>query len=413
MSTRTDFAKFIQEHGAEFQNVQTARLGNLSHVVETGTPGLLWARQWNGKEIKVINRANVPSDFDLRVLVGSTKIQPGMWFILLNMEDYLTPAAGGRIGYHHAQHEFGGPDEVAINRKQITFFTVRVEDATVFTVKVFGGVFPTENGPVQIYTQIMDMSSQVVDAGAVFVNIESDATGTLSMNAGTVFGSRVLATVSDVPATDPGKYLLAYILFFEGQTELLNDHIVVPMPLGSVASTITALDDIPDVNAPSPSHGDVLTYDLYVEEWVNAAPITIMALDDIPDVNAPSPSHGDVLTYDLYAEEWVNAEPTGLTINTQTGTSYTTQDSDNKNVITLDNGSGITLTVHQGAAAGFNCIIIQLGAGQVTVAAGGTGNIRNFDSHTKLAGQYATGSVVVVSNAGTAPEVYLSGKTGA
>jgi hypothetical protein len=100
-------------------------------------------------------------------------------------------------------------------------------------------------------------------------------------------------------------------------------------------------------------------------------------------------------------------------INAQTGTSYTTQDSDNGKVITLSNGSAITLTVHQGAPAGFNCLIIQLGAGQVTVAAGGSGNIRNYNSHTKLAGQYAMGSIFVVSNAGTAPEIYFSGNTGA
>lgn len=103
----------------------------------------------------------------------------------------------------------------------------------------------------------------------------------------------------------------------------------------------------------------------------------------------------------------------GGAINTQTGTTYTTQDSDHGKVIILNNASAITLTIHQAAPAGFNCLIIQLGAGQVTVAAGGTGNVRNYDSHTKLAGQYAMGSIFVVSNAGTAPEIYLAGNTGA
>jgi len=99
-------------------------------------------------------------------------------------------------------------------------------------------------------------------------------------------------------------------------------------------------------------------------------------------------------------------------INAQIGTTYTTQDSDNGKIITLNNGSAITLTVHQGAAAGFNCLIVQLGAGQVTISGGGSGNVRNYDSHIKLAGQYAMGSIFVVSNAGTAPEVYLAGNTG-
>jgi hypothetical protein len=232
MSTRSDFAEFVKKHGAEFQNVQTVRLGNLSHVVETGTPGLLWARQWNGKEIKVINRANVPSDFDLRVLVGSSVIQPSLWFILLNMEDYLTPAAGGRIGYHHAQHEFGGPDEVAVNRKQITALTVRVVTAAAFIVLLYGDVANTQNGLIKIDSQYIDLSTYIPDAGAIFVNIETDESGTISIHEGDTFGSPALADIAYVPTPDPGKYLIAFVLLHEGQTELSDGDIHVPMPLG-------------------------------------------------------------------------------------------------------------------------------------------------------------------------------------
>jgi len=42
-----------------------------------------------------------------------------------------------------------------------------------------------------------------------------------------------------------------------------------------------------------------------------AAGSSIAALDDIPDVNAPSPSDGDVLTWDSTPGEWVAAAPTG------------------------------------------------------------------------------------------------------
>jgi len=98
-------------------------------------------------------------------------------------------------------------------------------------------------------------------------------------------------------------------------------------------------------------------------------------------------------------------------INTQTGTTYTLLSSDNGKIVTLNNASAITLTVGSTLPAGFNCLIIQKGAGQVTVAAGGTGNVRNFDTHTKLAGQYAIGTLFIESNAGTAPEVYFAGNT--
>lgn len=113
----------------------------------------------------------------------------------------------------------------------------------------------------------------------------------------------------------------------------------------------------------------------------------------------------DGLDYALYG--WDGKQ------NNQTGTTYSTQDSDNGKIVTLNNASAITLTVHSGVSADFNCLIVQLGAGQVTVAAGGTGAILNADSHTKLAGQYAIGSLYILSNAGTAPQVLFSGKTAA
>ena len=76
----------------------------------------------------------------------------------------------------------------------------------------------------------------------------------------------------------------------------------------------------------------------------------------------------------------------------------------------MNKGTAVTLTIHAAAPAGFNCLVIQKGAGQVTIAASG-GNVRNGNTHTKLANQYSEASLFVESNAGTAPEVYLAGDT--
>jgi len=80
-------------------------------------------------------------------------------------------------------------------------------------------------------------------------------------------------------------------------------------------------------------------------------------------------------------------------INAQTGTSYALQASDNGKVITLANGADITLTVPAGLGAGFNVLIIQLGAGTVTPTASGT-TINQRLSYTKTAGQYAVATLV-------------------
>ena len=95
-------------------------------------------------------------------------------------------------------------------------------------------------------------------------------------------------------------------------------------------------------------------------------------------------------------------------LNAQTGTTYTIVASDNGKVVSLDNGSAITVTINTGLGDGFNCLLVQKGAGQVTISAGGGVTIVNRSSETKTAGQYAIVSVINIGS-----EAYvLSGDTG-
>ena len=97
------------------------------------------------------------------------------------------------------------------------------------------------------------------------------------------------------------------------------------------------------------------------------------------------------------------------TMNAQTGTTYTLAASDNGKVVTLDNGSAITVTIPAGLVAGFNCLLVQKGAGKVTVTKAGGGSLNNRSSQTKTAGQHAIVTIVHIGG-----EVYiLSGDTGA
>ena len=85
-------------------------------------------------------------------------------------------------------------------------------------------------------------------------------------------------------------------------------------------------------------------------------------------------------------------------INDQTGTAYTLVAGDNGKVIKFTNGSAITLTLPSGLGLGFNCSVIQYGAGQITFTASGS-TIYNRQSHTKTAAQYAvTGLVSCVAD---------------
>lgn len=99
-------------------------------------------------------------------------------------------------------------------------------------------------------------------------------------------------------------------------------------------------------------------------------------------------------------------------INTQTGTSYTLDAADTGKIVELSNASAIALTLPATAAVGFACTLVQAGAGQVTFASTGSGTVRNRQSHTKLAGQWAMASAYVRSNSGgSAAEWVISGDT--
>lgn len=72
-----------------------------------------------------------------------------------------------------------------------------------------------------------------------------------------------------------------------------------------------ALDDLTDVNAPTPADGDVLTFDNGSGLWIPAAPpgASISTLDDLTDVSTSGAATDDVLTYN--GSSWAPAAPSG------------------------------------------------------------------------------------------------------
>lgn len=81
-----------------------------------------------------------------------------------------------------------------------------------------------------------------------------------------------------------------------------------------------------------------------------------------------------------------------IAINAQTGTTYTAVLTDDGKLVTCDNGSAITFTIPTNASVAFGIgtqiNIMQLGAGQVTIAGAGV-TFRSNGSKLKTNGQYA------------------------
>ena len=81
----------------------------------------------------------------------------------------------------------------------------------------------------------------------------------------------------------------------------------------------------------------------------------------------------------------------GFTANiTTVAANYPLTAADNGKIIQSTSGSAITFTIPSGLPAGFNCTIVQMGAGQITLA----GTYFNRGNFTKTASQYAIVSIL-------------------
>lgn len=103
---------------------------------------------------------------------------------------------------------------------------------------------------------------------------------------------------------------------------------------------------------------------------------------------------GKYLSTNGTAASWAAAVPTlDLTLNAQTGTTYTITATDVDKLVTLSNSSGITLTIPNGVfTTGETINIQQIGAGQVTIANDGTTSFTG--TGTKLRAQYSAASII-------------------
>lgn len=105
----------------------------------------------------------------------------------------------------------------------------------------------------------------------------------------------------------------------------------------------------------------------------------------------------ETLTNKTLTSPTINDGKINLTLNAQTGTTYTLVLADNGKLVTLSNASAIALTVPTNASVAFPTGAIiniqQIGAGQVTVA-GDTGVTVTSTPGLKLRAQYSAASIV-------------------
>lgn len=103
---------------------------------------------------------------------------------------------------------------------------------------------------------------------------------------------------------------------------------------------------------------------------------------------------GDVLT----AANMTTVAASIITVNAQTGTSYTLVVGDVGRLVTCSNAAAITVTIPASTfAIGDQINIMQLGAGQVTFAPAATVTMKSSGTKTKTFGQYAVATLICIA----------------
>ena len=136
-------------------------------------------------------------------------------------------------------------------------------------------------------------------------------------------------------------------------------------------------------------------------DGTDAAWATIVAANIATDAVTTVKIQDNAVTQAKLADRVVgSAEYDNLTLNAQTGTSYTLVLADAHKFVTLSNASAITLTVPPNSSIAFETgdqvNLMQLGAGQVTVAAGSGVTLRSAGSLVKTSAQYAVATLLKI-----------------
>ena len=92
--------------------------------------------------------------------------------------------------------------------------------------------------------------------------------------------------------------------------------------------------------------------------------------------------------------------------------SYTLTAAENGKIIEMNKGTAVTLTLPETSTealpAGFQCAVVQIGAGQITVAKEGSDTIKSKDSNLALTGQYSV-ATIYKRTAGSPNDWFLGG----
>ena len=261
-------------------------------------------------------------------------------------------------------------------------------------------------GDVNLYRDSADVlkTDDTFKAPALYVdNIEIDPTGAVTNDVLVFNGSKFTAasvalgggggaslTVSDTAPISPTEGDLCFNSS-NAKTYVYYDSTWVEV---GASGGVAELDDIGDVDVPSPSIGDYLQWD--GSAWTSGSVVAISSIDDISDVVITDPETYQTLVYDGSA--WINEYPTTVSlVNNAEATTLQVGEA-----VYLYGGTGNHASVKRADNDGDATSAKTVGLVAAAIPAGGNGPVvtRGYVSGIDLSVGYSEGQTLYLGENG-------------
>jgi hypothetical protein len=272
----------------------------------------------NGESFSVWNKRSSPSKGD-HLYIGEVDYEPGMVQVL---DTPISPGAANTFSLMVVAH---GDSHLITSTDPVYISTFQILECLVYAYS--GMTIKINSGWVKIGAQLVRMEADEIDltsyvpTGAAFDLIRVNENGVVSIQEGTPVASFVDLLWTDIPEIEDGYALLAVARLYEGQTILsrvfTNPDIIdarfAPSTAGGGGGSsdhkvmVSADDALAEYLEDKCLAGEgIEIVSIEDEEGIQQLRIvnTVTELDDLSDVNAPSPGESDTLV--RRTGEWVN-----------------------------------------------------------------------------------------------------------
>jgi hypothetical protein len=170
----------------------------------------------NGK-IETVFNSRVSVRSYKKIVVGFDEETPLLYQVLREDRVY-NDIPKPTIPPHKDSHLWYGEDPAEIHPQSFMALSPRAKAG--FVISVFFGFYQIDSLHHIFPTTDIDLSGEVVAAGAEWVNVEVDDSLNITFQHSAAVANKSLLLPEDIPATDPTKYLLCSVRMYYGQVRI-------------------------------------------------------------------------------------------------------------------------------------------------------------------------------------------------